>query len=77
MFINNFLKELVKLEYPCQMYNWDAEHPTNLPLDKALTVIEKGTLVGGADREGWLCTPHPMRYAERWIKSNPNSNPRN
>jgi uroporphyrinogen decarboxylase len=68
---SNFLKELVKLEYPCQMYNWDAEHPTNLPLDKAPILIDKGSIVGGADRDGWLLhgSPDEIRSKMDRIKS--------
>ncbi len=51
---NNYLKEIVELDYPCHMYNWDSDDPTNLPLDKGMEFISNKAIVGGADRDGWL-----------------------
>jgi uroporphyrinogen decarboxylase len=51
---NNFLKELAQIDYHCQLYNWDSDHPTNLPLDKAYDLLKGKTIVGGVDRRGWL-----------------------
>jgi uroporphyrinogen decarboxylase len=51
---NNFLKELAQIDYHCQLYNWDSEHPTNLPLDKVYDLLKGKTLVGGIDQNGWL-----------------------
>lgn len=56
---NNFLTELADIDYQCQMYNWDSDDPTNLPLDKAYEPLNGKTLVGGADRNGWLLQSSP------------------
>ncbi|MEW6411836.1 MAG: uroporphyrinogen decarboxylase family protein [Candidatus Zixiibacteriota bacterium] len=60
---NNFLKELVNLDYPCAMYNWDSDDPTNLPIDKGIGYIPGKAIVGGVDHNGWLLhgTPDEMR----------------
>jgi uroporphyrinogen decarboxylase len=69
---NNYLKELVKLNYPCQMYNWDSDDPTNLPLDKGFDIVTDKTIVGGVDRNGWLlhATADEIRYKIDEMKSN-------
>lgn len=61
---NNFLKELAGLSYPVKMYNWDADDPTNPPLDKGMNIITDRAVVGGADRNGWLlhATANEIRY---------------
>jgi len=61
---NNFLAEIHKLGYPCRMYNWDSDDPTNLPLDKGVELISDRAVVGGADRNGWLlhASANEMRY---------------
>jgi uroporphyrinogen decarboxylase len=51
---NNYLKELSKIDYHSQLYNWDSDDPTNLPLDKAYDLLPGKALVGGVDRNGWL-----------------------
>lgn len=51
---NNFLTKLVEIDYHCQLYNWDSDNPTNLPLDKAYDLLKGKTLVGGVDQHGWL-----------------------
>lgn len=56
---NNFLKQLVKLDYPVQMYNWDSDDPTNPPLDIGMDLITDKTIVGGCDRDGWLLQASP------------------
>ncbi len=67
---NNFLKELVKLDYPCRMYNWDSDDPTNLPIDKGIDYITGKAVVGGVDHNGWLLhgTPDEMRGKMEEIK---------
>jgi len=56
---SNYLREIAALENNCQLYNWDADDPTNVPLDKAYDLPNGRTLVGGVDYRGWLanCTP--------------------
>lgn len=56
---NNYLKELSKIDYKSKMYNWDAEHPTNLPIDKAMDAFPDKIIVGGVDHEGWLLHSPP------------------
>lgn len=56
---SNYLKELIQLDYPCRMYNWDSDDPTNAPLDKGVDLITDRALVGGVDREGWLLHSKP------------------
>jgi uroporphyrinogen decarboxylase len=51
---NNFLRELAGVDYRCQLYNWDSDNPTNLPLDKVYDLLQGKTLVGGVDQHGWL-----------------------
>lgn len=60
----NFLRELAPLDYPCQLWNWDSDDPTNVPLDKAYDLLPAKVLVGGVDREGWLLhgTPQEVSY---------------
>lgn len=69
---NNYLKQLVKLDYPCRMYNWDSDDPTNLPLDKGPQLITDRAVVGGADRAGWLLhgTADEMRHKMDQLKAN-------
>jgi uroporphyrinogen decarboxylase len=61
---NNFLKEIIKIDYPVKMYNWDSDDPTNPPLDIGLEMITDKVIVGGCDREGWLlqATPDEIKY---------------
>lgn len=56
---NNYLKELHKENYPVKMYNWDADDPTNVPVDKAFDFIEDKVIVGGCDYTGWLLQGYP------------------
>lgn len=56
---NNYLKQLHELNYPAAMYNWDASHPTNLPIDKGIELFKDKTIVGGVDHEGWLLQSNP------------------
>jgi uroporphyrinogen decarboxylase len=51
---HNFLKQLAEIDYNCQLYNWDSDDPTNLPLDRAYDLLNGKTLVGGIDQSGWL-----------------------
>ncbi len=51
---NNYLPQLLQLGYPCHMYNWDANDPTNHPIDKGLELIPDKPILGGVDHEGWL-----------------------
>lgn len=68
---NNYLKQLVEHAYPCQMYNWDSDDPTNPPLDRGLELITDRALVGGVDRHGWLLhsKPDEIRHKMDQIKS--------
>ncbi|UCE25554.1 MAG: hypothetical protein JSU74_05770 [Candidatus Zixiibacteriota bacterium] len=61
---SNYLKELVKLDYPCKMYNWDSDDPTNAPVDRGLEMISDKAIVGGVDRNGWLlhASPDEIKY---------------
>lgn len=56
---NNFLKELSSIDYHCQMYNWDSDDPTNLPLDSGSDLLSDKAVVGGVDRNGWLLQATP------------------
>ncbi|MEE8576431.1 MAG: uroporphyrinogen decarboxylase family protein [candidate division Zixibacteria bacterium] len=51
---NNYLKQLLELDYPCHMYNWDSNDPTNHPIDKGFELISDKPILGGVDHEGWL-----------------------
>ena len=51
---NNYLKELAPFDYLSAMYNWDSQDPTNLPIERALDLLDNRTIVGGVDHEGWL-----------------------
>lgn len=61
---NNYLRELAELDYNASLYNWDADDPTNSPLDKADEWMTGKVMVGGVDREGWLLngTPKEIGY---------------
>lgn len=61
---SNYLEKLSKIDYHAQLYNWDSDDPTNLPLDKADALLKGKVMVGGADREGWLRhgTPEEVAY---------------
>jgi len=61
---NNYLKELAQLDYHAAMYNWEANDPTNLPLDKADSILKDKVMVGGVDHNGWLWHSEPteIRY---------------
>lgn len=61
---NNYLKELSQLDYNASLYNWEANDPTNLPLDKADSVLKGKIMVGGVDHSGWLWHSEPgeIRY---------------
>ncbi|MFQ5452908.1 MAG: uroporphyrinogen decarboxylase family protein [Candidatus Zixiibacteriota bacterium] len=69
---NNFLKELVDLDYPAQIYNWDNCEPTNLPLDKSFDILKNKTVAGGVDQHGWLLhsSPDEIRNKIDEIKEN-------
>lgn len=56
---NNFLKELTAYDYHCQMYNWESDDPTNLPLDSGCDLLTDKAVVGGVDRDGWLLKATP------------------
>ncbi len=59
-----FLTELSSRPYPAKMINWNSFDPTNLPLDKAGSVLPNHQLVGGVDHTGWLLrsTPDEVAY---------------
>ncbi len=65
-----FLKEIVALKYPFIMLNWDSDHPTNMPLDKAVDQFPDKTLVGGVDHNGWLLnsSPEEIRHKMPQVK---------
>ncbi|HKK20498.1 MAG TPA: uroporphyrinogen decarboxylase family protein, partial [candidate division Zixibacteria bacterium] len=67
---HNFLKEICKLDYPYAMLNWDCEHPTNMPLDKAVGFFADKALVGGVDHTGWLLKSNPdeIKYKMDMLK---------
>jgi uroporphyrinogen decarboxylase len=56
---SNYLKEIAALDYHAQLYNWDSDDPTNLPLDKADDLLKDKVMVGGVDRHGWLLHAQP------------------
>jgi len=56
---NNFLEQLLLVDYSASMYNWDSDDPTNLPLDKARELMDEKVALGGADRDGWLLQGKP------------------
>lgn len=68
---NNYLQQLSKIDYHCQMLNWDSSDPTNIPLDKAYDQLPARTLVGGVDQFGWLekSNPDEITYQIDKIKS--------
>ena len=45
---NNYLRELSELDYNARLVNWEACDPTNLPLDKAESILKNKVMVGGA-----------------------------
>ncbi|MEW5795551.1 MAG: uroporphyrinogen decarboxylase family protein [Candidatus Zixiibacteriota bacterium] len=61
---NNYLRELTQLEYNAALVNWEANDPTNLPLDKANDILSPKVMVGGVDHNGWLqqSEPEEIRY---------------
>jgi uroporphyrinogen decarboxylase len=61
---NNFLQELAEQKYNIRLYNWDASDPTNLPLDKADSLMKDKIMIGGIDHNGWLLHSEPseIRY---------------
>lgn len=56
---NNYLTELAEIDYNAPLINWDADDPTDLPLDKADVVLNNRVMVGGVDRNGWLLQSEP------------------
>lgn len=67
---NCYLEQLHRENYPASMYNWDASHPTNPPIDKAVELFPDKILVGGVDHEGWLLMSKPdeIKYKIEQIK---------
>ena len=67
---NNYLSKLAEIDYHCQLYNWDSDDPTNIPLDKAYDLLKGKVLVGGIDMNGWLlhCDPLEIKEQVRRIK---------
>ncbi|HOP06166.1 MAG TPA: uroporphyrinogen decarboxylase family protein [candidate division Zixibacteria bacterium] len=61
----NYLKELAEIDYHSRMYNWDADHPTNLPLDRAYDLLKGKAIVGGGDYTGWLLCARPDEAAAK------------
>ena len=60
-----YLEELAALDYNSPMLSWDSEHPTNVPLDRALGLFPTKVLVGGVDHEGWLRYASPEEITRR------------
>ncbi|KAA3633752.1 MAG: hypothetical protein DWP97_08475 [Calditrichaeota bacterium] len=56
---NNYLRELIKCDYPVSMYNWEPDDPTNVPLDIGVDLISDKAIVGGVDMTGWLLQGYP------------------
>jgi uroporphyrinogen decarboxylase len=56
---NCYLKELSELDYNASLINWEASDPTNLPLDKADSVLKDKVMLGGVDHNGWLLKSEP------------------
>lgn len=56
---NNYLSQLAKIDYNCNMYNWDGDEPTNFQLDKSYELLKGKALVGGVDHSGWLLKSDP------------------
>jgi uroporphyrinogen decarboxylase len=67
---NNYLRELSQQAYNTRLYNWDANDPTNLPLDKAGSILRDKVMIGGIDHNGWLLHSEPdeIRYKIDEIK---------
>ncbi|MCX6835644.1 MAG: hypothetical protein NTW07_11040 [candidate division Zixibacteria bacterium] len=67
---NNYLRELSEQNYNARLYNWDASDPTNLPLDKADSILKDKIIIGGVDHNGWLLHSEPdeIRYKIDEIK---------
>ncbi len=57
---NNFLNELVDYDYQSKMYSWESDHPTNLPIDKSLGILNNKIAVAGVDDKGWLLHSDPV-----------------
>ena len=51
---NNYLSNLAEIDYKSQLYNWESDDPTNIPLDKSYDLLKGKTIVGGVDMNGWL-----------------------
>ncbi|MBD3258706.1 hypothetical protein GF377_09760 [candidate division GN15 bacterium] len=61
---NNYLEQLSQIEdYNSPLINWDADNPTNIPLDKADDMLKPKVMVGGVDQEGWLLKSEPDEIA--------------
>jgi len=61
----NYLKQLVEIDYKSQMYNWASEDPTNSPIDRAYEFMQGKTIVGGVDQNGWLLHSDPDEIANK------------
>ena len=61
---DNYLKQLCAIDgYQAALVNWDANDPSNLPLDKADETTRPRVMVGGVDQEGWLRHGDPEEVA--------------
>lgn len=56
---DTFLAKLLEQPYPCQLINWDSSEPTNLPIDRAESLMNKRVAVGGMDHRGWFLHSEP------------------
>jgi uroporphyrinogen decarboxylase len=62
---NNYLKQLVEIDYHAPLVNWYSDDPTDLPLDKADPVLGSKIMVGGIDHEGWLLHSDPVEIGHK------------
>jgi len=62
---NNYLSQLAEIDYKSQLYNWDCDDPTNIPLDKSYDLLKGKALVGGIDMNGWLLHSDPIEIKEQ------------
>ncbi len=72
---SNYLKDLAAINYHCDLYNWDSQNPTNLPIDKAYDLLHGKLLVGGVDQRGWLLNSSPEEIILQIRKMKPEHEP--
>ena len=72
---NTYLRKLAEIDYKCQLYNWDSDDPTNIPLDKSYDLLKGKVLVGGVDMNGWLLHGNPIEIKIQIDKIKANHDP--